>query len=78
MLSETDVVAPVQVVTRAWARELKEENKDKCDETTPSESTKKPKESWKARRTRRAASKKKQTEATELRNKIAVSENIQE
>ena len=43
--SETDVVAPVQVVTRARARELKEENKDKREETTANKSTKKIKES---------------------------------
>ena len=75
---ETDVVAPVHVVTRARARELEEENKGKSDETTPSESTKKPKESWKARRTRRAASKKKQDNTIEQGNETAVSKDTPE
>ena len=38
-LSETDIAASVQVVTRARARELKEENEDERKKTTPSEST---------------------------------------
>ena len=74
--SKIDVVAPVHVVTRARARELEEENKGRSDETTPSESTKKPKESWKARRTRRAASRKKQNETIEQRNKTAITAKI--
>ena len=76
--SEIDVVILIQVVTRAQARELKEENEDGKKETTPSESTRKSIESCKARRIRRVTSKKKQNREINKGNKIAIGESVQE
>ena len=61
--SESDMVVPLQAITRAQARAPAEKGKRKVDEeieteAAPSENTKKSKETWKERRARRAASKK--------------------
>ena len=56
--SESDVVVPIKVITRAQAKANEEKT-----EATPSEKSKKSKrESWKARRERRAASQRRQKE----------------
>ena len=56
--SETDVVVPVKVITRAQAKAQNDVRRNET-EPTPSEGTKKTKETWKARRARRAASRRK-------------------
>ena len=49
---------PLKAITRTQARAKKDELKENEIEKTPSETSKKTKETWKARRARRAASKK--------------------
>lgn len=62
--SESDVVVPLKAITRAQARAKDESKREDEAEPTPSESRKKSKESWKARRAKRAASRKTQNEKT--------------
>ena len=59
---ESDRVVPLQAITRAQAQAIAEKGKEKEEtepEATPSENTKKSRGTWKQRRARRAASKKK-------------------
>lgn len=58
--SESEKIVPIHVITRARAKETKSDaEKGKEVDPAPSESSKKTKETWKARRVRRAASRKK-------------------
>ena len=62
--SEFDIVVPLQAITRAQARATVDKGKRRLDEEIEtkaalSERTKKSKETWKERRARMAASKKK-------------------
>ena len=78
--SESDMVVPLQAITRAQARAIAEKGKRKVEEvketeaTPPRENTKKSKETWKQRRARRAASKKRQAE----KEQAAVHETTQQ
>ena len=77
--SESDRVVPLQAITRAQAQAIAEKGKRKIQEetepeATPSEHTRKSKETWKQRRARRAASKKKRAE----KGQAAVHETIQQ
>ena len=76
---ESDVVVPLKAITRAQAQAIAEKGKGKLEEetgpeATPSEHTKKSKETWKQRRARRAASKKKRAE----RQQAAIQEMAQQ
>ena len=60
--SDTELVVPLKVITRAQAKKNKVQNKDNT-ETTTSEKSHKTKGTWKARIERRAASKNKKEKA---------------
>ena len=63
--SESDKVVPLKAITRAQAQANAEKRKEKEEtepEATPSESTEKSRGTWKQRRARRVASKKKRAE----------------
>ena len=71
------MVVPLQAITRAHAQAIAKKGKRKIEEgieteATPSENTKKSKETWKQRRARRAASKKRQAE----KEQAAIQEKI--
>lgn len=57
--SKSDIVRHLQAIIRSQANTNNEVNEGNKTKPTPSEVNKKSKESWKARRTRRASSKKK-------------------
>ena len=61
--SDTELVVPLKVITRAQAQKNKVQNKDNT-ETTMSEKSHKTKGTWKARKERRAASKNRKEKAS--------------
>ena len=76
--SESDIVVPLQAITKAQEWVTADKGQRKVDEeieteAAPSENTKKSKETWKERRARRAASKKRRAE----KEQVAVHETTQ-
>ena len=81
--SESDMVVPLQAITRAQARATTDKGKRKVDEeieteAAPSENTKKSKETWKQRRARRAASKKRRAEKEQVATHETTQQNLEQ
>ena len=67
--SDTELVVPLKVITRAQAQKNKEKNQDNT-ETTMSEKSHKTKGTWKARKERRAASRNRKEKARQEAERV--------